>query len=380
MFRPVVAGVAALLVLTSVAAMPVGADQHSPRVQTPDGFDETTFRVTVHENGSATWAIEHRTPLENETEQQRFEDFAAEFEANETELYVNFVDQAGLLTQYGTNATGREMTAKNFQRSAAADPVQSTGTVRMSFLWSNFARVEGDRVVVSDVFEGGFYVGSSQSLVFERGPSLAFAEVTPTPDSMSQPDSLGQSVSVTYNGEQSFDDRRPYVEYAPRSAVGDGEETQAAATTAGEPQASAGGVWLMAIAALLVALGIGGAIAWRSGAAATVLASLGGDETPGEPVTKPGPSAEPETPEPAVPDEELLTDSDRVRQLLEENGGRMKQVDIVDNTDWSKSKVSMLLSDMEEDGEISKLRVGRENIISLAGEEPDAAGSPFDDE
>jgi hypothetical protein len=40
----------------------------------------------------------------------------------------------------------------------------------------------------------------------------------------------------------------------------------------------------------------------------------------------------------------------------------------------------MLLSDMEDDGEISKLRVGRENIISKRGMEPEAAGSPFDDE
>ncbi|MFC7028007.1 helix-turn-helix transcriptional regulator [Halomicroarcula sp. GCM10025710] len=67
-------------------------------------------------------------------------------------------------------------------------------------------------------------------------------------------------------------------------------------------------------------------------------------------------------------------------KLLEDNGGRMKQVDIVDTTDWSKSKVSMLLSDMEDEGDISKLRVGRENIISLSGHEPDATKSPFDDE
>jgi len=66
--------------------------------------------------------------------------------------------------------------------------------------------------------------------------------------------------------------------------------------------------------------------------------------------------------------------------LLEENGGRMKQVNIVEETGWSKSKVSMLLSDMEDEGEISKLRVGRENIISLDGHEPEAAGSPFEDE
>jgi uncharacterized membrane protein len=58
----------------------------------------------------------------------------------------------------------------------------------------------------------------------------------------------------------------------------------------------------------------------------------------------------------------------------------MKQVNIVEHTDWSKSKVSMLLSDMEETGTISKLRVGRENIISLAGHEPDATKSPFDEE
>jgi len=74
------------------------------------------------------------------------------------------------------------------------------------------------------------------------------------------------------------------------------------------------------------------------------------------------------------------SDEDRVVALLEANGGRMKQVNIVAETEWSKSKVSMLLSEMDEDGTISKLRVGRENIISLDGDEPAAAGSPFDDE
>ncbi|MFC6725189.1 helix-turn-helix transcriptional regulator, partial [Halobium palmae] len=81
---------------------------------------------------------------------------------------------------------------------------------------------------------------------------------------------------------------------------------------------------------------------------------------------------------PIVTDDELLSDEDRVVSLLRDRGGRMKQVNIVDETGWSKSKVSMLLSEMEEDGRISKLRVGRENVISLKGHEPDAAGSPFD--
>jgi hypothetical protein len=40
----------------------------------------------------------------------------------------------------------------------------------------------------------------------------------------------------------------------------------------------------------------------------------------------------------------------------------------------------MLLSDMEEEDRISKLRVGRENIISIRGEEPEGVSSPFDEE
>ncbi len=74
-----------------------------------------------------------------------------------------------------------------------------------------------------------------------------------------------------------------------------------------------------------------------------------------------------------------MTDEDRVVALIRENGGRMKQVNIVEETGWSKSKVSMLLSDMEDEGTISKLRVGRENIISLEGFEPEATKSPFEE-
>ncbi|MFC7028006.1 hypothetical protein ACFQH8_11985 [Halomicroarcula sp. GCM10025710] len=223
MSRLVAASAVVLLVVATVGSIPaVGGAQQNAAVQTPDGFDRTTFRVTVYENGSARWAIEHRTPLNNESERQQFEDFAAEFERNETQLYANFVSQADVLTSLGTNATGREMAAEGFQRSAGVDPIQSSGTVRMSFRWTNFAVRSGDAVVVNDVFTGGFYIGPSQSLVFERGPSLAFAEVQPGPDSVSQPDSLAESASVTWNGERSFNDRRPFVELGPRTTVVDG--------------------------------------------------------------------------------------------------------------------------------------------------------------
>ncbi|KAA9397338.1 hypothetical protein Har1130_07695 [Haloarcula sp. CBA1130] len=395
MVRLVVASLIVVLLLGSGAA-PLAMSQpaeESVGVQTPDRFDRTTFQITLYQNGSATWAIVHRTPLANDSEQQQFEEFAEEFEQSEQPLYRNFVEQSTLLTQYGTNVTGRNMSATDYDRSATVDPLQNTGTVRMSFRWHNFAVVEGDSVVVSDVFDGGFYIGPSQSFVFERGPELAFADVQPAPDSQSAPDSLENSESVTWNGEQSFNDRRPYVELRPRE-TGQSAGTEQGTTAGGDTpaEAASGPSWMLPAAVVLLIIVAGGATAWRSGALGQVRGTDGEDP----PASTPSAATEPEQPstapqtdtaantdtqdEPAVPDEELLTDSDRVRKLLEENGGRMKQVDIVDSTDWSKSKVSMLLSDMEDDGDISKLRVGRENIISLAGQEPDAAGSPFDDE
>jgi uncharacterized membrane protein len=138
---------------------------------------------------------------------------------------------------------------------------------------------------------------------------------------------------------------------------------------------------------LLVALGLAGVALWRGG-----LSELFGrsGSSPGRSERQPETEeatrsadtgtesqVEPESEQAAEPE---LTDDERVLGILDDNDGQMKQARIVDETDWSKSKVSMVLSEMEEDGDITKLRVGRENIISLEGSEPEAAGSPFDDE
>ncbi|WP_436925576.1 helix-turn-helix transcriptional regulator [Halosimplex amylolyticum] len=68
-------------------------------------------------------------------------------------------------------------------------------------------------------------------------------------------------------------------------------------------------------------------------------------------------------------DEELLSDEERVERLIEQNGGRMKQAAIVQETGWSNAKVSQLLSSMDDDGRIDKLRIGRENLISFPDED-----------
>lgn len=66
-----------------------------------------------------------------------------------------------------------------------------------------------------------------------------------------------------------------------------------------------------------------------------------------------------------MPDESILTNEEYVHQLLKNNNNRMRQRQIVDITDWSKAKVSRVLSELEDQGKIRKIQVGRENVIDL---------------
>ncbi|GAA5052205.1 helix-turn-helix transcriptional regulator [Haladaptatus pallidirubidus] len=66
-----------------------------------------------------------------------------------------------------------------------------------------------------------------------------------------------------------------------------------------------------------------------------------------------------------------ITDREYIRRLLRSHDGEMYQTEIVESTNWSKTKVSVKLSEMQSDGEITKIRLGRENLVVLPGSEPE---------
>lgn len=400
--------VAVVLVFAVTLAIAGGLVVSSPGDHGSDGtqlatgeteeFDRTIFRIEVFENGDARWTVEHNRVLEDDEEESQFREFAETFRTEETEAFDNFRVRADVLTESGSETTDREMAAVDFDRDAYVDPLgQTRGVVEMSFLWENFAEVDGTSVVVGDVFGGGWGIVDDQRLTIAAGEQLVFSDVAPDPDSMTVTGSLSASESVTWFGERQFADERPRIIFRPHEEATNGEVTPTSTPDDGTEDDPDGetddeertGVdddedgdesdsWMMPIAVVIILLvAIGAGVAWYQGVLSQ-LRERGGSGQSLEASTSKRSSEG--TTKATIPEEELLSDEDRVLQLLERNGGRMKQVKIVDETEWSKSKVSMLLSEMEDDGQISKLRVGRENIISLAGEEPDAAGSPFDDE
>lgn len=68
-----------------------------------------------------------------------------------------------------------------------------------------------------------------------------------------------------------------------------------------------------------------------------------------------------------------------VVRLLEELGGRVPQQAFTEYTDWSESTISRVLQALEDDGEIVRVQVGRENLVSLPEETPTGESSPSPD-
>ncbi|RQH00075.1 helix-turn-helix transcriptional regulator [Natrarchaeobius oligotrophus] len=354
-------------------------------------FDTTTFEIVVHENGSATWTFRHERRLgdgdEDEDEARaNFLEFAEEFESEESEagLYQRFTDQAEALTDRGSETTGREMEATHFNRSASVDEqLNAMGVVEMSFVWKNFAATEENGpVVVGDVFQD-LYITNDQSILIVAGDGLTFQSADPEPQYVGT--SLEHADSVQWSGEREFLDGHPRVVLEQSEADGDGGDSTSLSEMANDDGSLSSTLLAVAFGALILTVVGVGALWYRTRESPPESRSHDAPKrTAAEGTTSPDAesSAEPAAgtdDDGAFPDEELLTDEDRVVNLIRENGGRMKQVNIVEETGWSKSKVSMLLSDMEDDGTISKLRVGRENIISLEGFEPEATKSPFEE-
>ncbi|WP_338729747.1 hypothetical protein [Haladaptatus sp. DJG-WS-42] len=140
-------------------------------------------------------------------------------------------------------------------------------------------------------------------------------------------------------------------------------------------------VWMLGTGTLLGLGGIAG-LAWWQREEVIPVGAAKDSLSPAVPAeaADAGPDPEPvETDEPAIPDADLVPPDKFINQLLTQRGGQMKQTDIVDESGWSKAKVSRELSKMEENGAISRFRIGRGNIVTLSGHEPDAAKSQLED-
>ncbi|MCU4717844.1 DUF7345 domain-containing protein [Halapricum hydrolyticum] len=410
-----VAGVAPLHAL-STGTLPdqpstVGSHSHTVDARAsvlPDSsFEiETTYRIDVQSDGDARWTINRTFRFENDSHREGFEAVAERFIEGEYsgQTVAAFEGASELVAE----TTGRQMDISDVSRDTRTGT--DGGALLLSFTWTNFSHEESGRIHVDDAFqtEPRWFPGLSEqeTLIITRPPSYQFYSASTNV----------QNRQLRWEGPHTFGPNRPYAVFDPISTAPPTTEPGNATTPLAERTDGLVGllVGVIALLSILVVLGYAarvgklpgqqptaGSSSSASAAAGTSrtdataptdeseigdrasavegereATSEGSEETAesGREAMVAGEQAATEgeeTDEQDEIDEELLSDEERVERLLTENGGRMKQARIVEETGWSSAKVSQLLSSMAEEGLVEKLRIGRENLISFPDEEPD---------
>ncbi len=355
----VVAGLAGLVAVGASGGVAESYSQSAPAANATNATNttDTTIVVALDADGDATWNISTSFDLETAEQTDAYRTLAAGFESGDEPAlglatFERVVDRVTL-------AENRQMSLTDVDRTTAPEQqvANGTGWLSVSFTWENFARTEDDEMYVDDVLttENGVWfeaLDDGETLLLRPPPGFGVLSANVDEDFAS----IVGDGSIMWTGPASFDEASLQTSF-----IGNG------GTTPPPDNGSSSSAWLFGA---VVGLAAGGAlvvyIVWRR---------RGPDSGDDSPETEPATvgaagaadTAAPDTEEESV-DEELLSDEERVEHLLERNGGRMKQADIVEETDWSNAKVSQLLSAMEEDGDIDKLRIGRENLISFPEE------------
>ena len=371
-----------LAILVAVAGGQTAAIQNEPQV-TPheDDIDANwTMEVQLQEDGDAVWTISTTIPLSSPGERDAFRELATDFENGDQSVFgLSAFERA---SAQASESTGREMELINESRITAMEGETENGTGRLAiqFTWENFARTETDHLYVDDVLvtEEGLWLprlGAGDELVVRPPDGYGVLQANVVP---------GENATLRWTGPVEFDDNSLQATFIGNGGQlpGDTDGTDDTDDTGTEsPGESTLFLWLLGGGAVVFAVGVGAYFLVQNGRlresdAADGVGTTSDDvpetDTPTrESTVSPvdtGPVEDDEPDEDDI-DVELLSDEERVTRLLEENGGRMKQANIVKETDWSNAKVSQLLSSMEDDGKIDKLRIGRENLISFPEED-----------
>lgn len=361
-----------VIVLSVAAALLIGIGAISvviPTASAASGVgnvtaENITMEIAVQDNGNAGWTVRARYVLSSPSEEAAFDRLASEFRDGETDaLSVTPFREAA---SQAADETGRDMEIRGVSRTVEQEG--ETGVLVLRFTWTAFGDVRDDRLVLGDAFQShdGTWLPrleSSQTLI------VSFPDEYSIVDS-SQPLRNG---TFRIEGPEEFSPGEPAAVLEQTGSDGSsppgGVTTTngVVTTTVDTPVPGFSFPTSMSLGILVVIVGLSAYLLVRRstglpGGESSVSPDDGGDDGAGAPLA--------EGSEPVVDEEPLLADEERVLRLLEANDGRMKQVAIVDETDWSNAKVSQLLSEMDERGEIDKLRIGRENLISLPGESP----------
>jgi hypothetical protein len=388
------------------------------QVATAQVADQTTVTVELHENGDALWTVEWRLPL---TTSEINEWDGAIKKGQNISTYQNQIkDKLDGLLRSAQNSSNRSMEIENLNISYGTERTLSgeTGIILYSFEWKNFSRTYSGNILIGDTFSEGSAFSSDNTLIIKIPSGFEVQSVSPKFDKHVEN-------SLIWNG-QSFGKGEPFLvlrrtvvdqdtspstlstttlaipivilisgtllvawkwrrshnrkdsavladsDEAPRTgnieedavqtndsgigvtrADGSDNATQAGGLSAGIVQTDKAGA---ETAVQINSIGIATSEADDAEINATPANSTTAEDVEND-ISQP--------PLPYLP-EEFLSDEEMIERYLTKCGGQAYQSDIVKDSGLSKSKISIVLAKMKEDGKVIKIKKGKENIIRLA--------------
>lgn len=335
--------------------------------------DYTRMVVSIRSSGDAGWQIVYRQRLESEEEIQAFEELEADI-ANDSAAYLDpFEDRIQRLVAEAENATGRSMTAENFSIATErrSQPQTEFGVVTYAFDWDGFAVGDGETIRAGDALER-LFLEENQDLEFRWPAEYGIQSIEPEA-------SVQEDDHVTWHGRLSFGAGEPTLVLTTEdTGGGDGDQDDGnGATDGGGAGLSQWG--LLGIAALVAVLVLGGAYVYRDRNEAGT-AAADGPESDGR--ASDAPAAE--TPDASAAaggrTADLMSNEERIRQLLQERDGRMKQKELTEELGWSDARTSQVVGDMRDAGEVETFRIGRENVLTLPDVDIEGSTAPESDD
>jgi hypothetical protein len=355
-----------VVVCSGLLAAGATADNHTQyqlQADQPEP-DNTVTRIALQPNGDAIWTIRFRTRLATADEVDDYETFQDGFAANTSRYLDPFADRMTGVVDGATDQYDREMRAVDFEASTTIQEVpRRWGVVSFQFRWEGFAAETGNELAVGDVFAGGFYIGEGDVLEIAAPDGYQITEVDPTP-------AEAESGVVQWNGREDFADGRPQLIVTPDAGS---TSTDGGMFFGGIVSVIIGGIGL----AVVISLGVlairrrqsdsdpGERSDWQSAVSKPASPTDSGSDNSTDNSTDTGTNNGTNSSQPA---HEFVTNETQVLDLLEQHNGQLKQADIVESLDWSKSKTSRVLSELAEEGVVEKIRLGRENVIRLPNE------------
>lgn len=284
--------------------------------------DRVLLRASIQADGTGEWLVSYRMHLDTDEEVEAFDELLAEIEADPESFTERFRERMEPTVEGAAAATDRDMEMGEVTVRAERRFVdREYGIIEYRFNWTNFAAVDGDELHAGDAISGMFLTEET-SLVFDWPDSHELVEVSPSPDAT-------DDRSVRWGGPRDFTANEPRL------------------VVSSAPDAEGISLWMLAIIALAVMVGIGGAGYYLV---------RGPSQSSGE-STQVTPETEPE--------EDLLSNEERVLRLVRENEGRMKQQAIANELGWTDAKTSKVVRTLREEGELEGFRLGRENVLRL---------------